>query len=56
MKKVKENLNELREVKIISTGYTRPGHITPKMRSTGFSVRDGNCWKPILPATATSLP
>jgi len=25
MKKAKENLDELREIKIISTGYTRPG-------------------------------
>ena len=25
MKKEKENLNDLREIKIISTGYTRPG-------------------------------
>ena len=25
MKKAKDNLDELREIKIISTGYTRPG-------------------------------
>ena len=55
MKREKNSLKELTEVKIISTGYTRPGSHNAEEKLTGFSVKGGKSWKLIPPAIATFL-